>query len=81
MGAGLLAIATTGTLILISASLVGVLIVRRRRKAISAEKELRSGTDAETLLRRLETLKASGAISESVYGNLRSEYEKRRGKD
>ena len=74
-------IVTTGALILICASLMGVLFVSRRRKAIPAEKKPRSGTDTETLLQRLETLKASGAISESVYGKLRSEYEKRRGKD
>ena len=74
-------IVTTDALILICASLMGVLLVSRRRKAIPAEKKPRSETDTETLLQRLETLKASGAISESVYGKLRSEYEKHRGKD
>ncbi|MGA2239483.1 MAG: hypothetical protein ABSG74_09745 [Candidatus Bathyarchaeia archaeon] len=74
-------IITTGALILICASLMGVLLVSRRRKAIPAEKKPRSGTDAETLLQRLETLKASGAISEFTYEKLRSEYERRRGKN
>jgi hypothetical protein len=68
-------------LILIFTSLTGALLVSRRRKAMSSEKKRRSEKDIETLLRRLETLKASGAIPESVYGKLRSEYEKRRGKD
>jgi hypothetical protein len=73
-----LPIFTTSALILIFTLFMGALLVSRRRKAMPSE---RSGIDAETLLRRLETLKASGAIPESVYGKLRSEYEKRRGKD
>jgi hypothetical protein len=74
-------IVTTDALILICVSLVGVLLVTQRRRAVLTEKKSRSDTDTETLLQRLESLKASGAISNSVYEKLRSEYEKRRGSD
>jgi hypothetical protein len=36
------------------------------------------GVDFDLLLQRLETLKASGAISESAYARLKSEYERRK---
>jgi hypothetical protein len=71
----------TDALILICTSLIGVLLASRRRKTMPAEKKPVSGTTLDTLLQRLETLKASGVISESAYERLRSEYEKRRGKD
>jgi uncharacterized protein YlbG (UPF0298 family) len=46
-----------------------------------SERKPVSGTAVDTLLQRLETLKASGAISESAYRKLHSEYEKRKDKD
>jgi hypothetical protein len=39
-------------------------------------KQTRPKTDYDTLLQRLETLKASGSISDSAYARLRAEYEK-----
>jgi len=71
----------TDALILVCTSLTGVLLVSRRRKTMPSERKPVSETAVGTLLQRLETLKASGAISESAYRKLHSEYEKRRGKD
>jgi hypothetical protein len=39
-------------------------------------KQTRPKTDYDTLLQRLETLKASGSISDLAYVRLRAEYEK-----
>ncbi|MGA2239484.1 MAG: hypothetical protein ABSG74_09750 [Candidatus Bathyarchaeia archaeon] len=43
-------------------------------------KQGKSKVDYDTLLQRLETLKASGSIPESAYAKLKSEYEERRRK-
>jgi hypothetical protein len=48
-----------------------VLVATRRTK------QTRSKIDYDTLLQRLETLKASGSISDLAYVRLRTEYEKR----
>jgi len=57
-----------------------VLVVTRSRLGSTRAKKPPLELKYDTLLERLETLKASGTISESAYMRLRSEYERRRGR-
>jgi hypothetical protein len=59
-----------GAVLVISTGLLALLLIIITKSAVQV--------DYETLLQRLETLRASGAISEHTYTRLRSEYEKRR---